>query len=97
MSIDIFNLIHYDVWGSFFVSSIVDLDILLYLLMIILPIARFLIWNIVQNYCKYILILQKWLKLNFLTVSKFFDLIMLLNTLNMLSKLFCIPITLFIN
>ena len=29
--------------------------------------------------------------------SKIFDLIMLLNTLNMLSKLFCIPMLLFIN
>ena len=28
---------------------------------------------------------------------KFFNLIMLLSTLNMLSKLFCIPMTLFIN
>ena len=41
--------------------------------------------------------LQKWLKLNFPNASKFFDLIMLLNTLNMISKLFCIPMALFIN
>ena len=34
---------------------------------------------------------------NFPNESKFFDLIMLLNTLNMLSKLFYIPMALFIN
>ena len=64
---------------------LVNLDILLPLLMIILAIAGFFIRNIILNYCKYILILQKWLKLNFPNESKFFDLIMLLNTLNMLS------------
>ena len=39
----------------------------------------------------------KMLKLNFPNVSKFFDLIMLLSTLNMHSKLFCIPMSLLIN
>ena len=68
---------------------LVDFDNLLSLLMIIPAITRFFIWNIILNYCKYILILQKWLKLNFPNISKFFDLIMLLSTLNMLSKLFC--------
>ena len=50
-----------------------------------------------MNYCKYILILQKLLKFNFPNVSKFFNLIMLLSTLKMLSKLFRIPMALFIN
>ena len=76
---------------------LMDLDILLFLLIIIPVIARFFIRNIILNYCKYILILQKWMKLKFPNESKFFDLIMLLNTLNMLSKLFCVPMTLFIN
>ena len=40
---------------------------------------------------------KKKLKFNFLNRSKFFDLIILLNTLNILSKLFCIPMALFIN
>ena len=40
--------------------------------MIILAITRFFIWNIVLNYYKYILILQKLLKLNFPNVSNFF-------------------------
>ena len=65
--------------------------------MIISTTAGFFIWNVVLNYCKYILILQKWLKLNFPNLSKFFNLIMLLNTLNMISKLFCILMALFIN
>ena len=43
------------------------------------------------------LILQKLLKLSFPNASKIFDLIMPLNTLNMFSKLFCIPMALFIN
>ena len=43
MSTDIFDLIHSNVWGSSSVSSIVDLDILLSLLMIILTIAGFFI------------------------------------------------------
>ena len=76
---------------------LMDLDILLFLLIIIPVIARFFIRNIILNYCKYILILQKLMKLKFPNESKFFDLIMLLNTLNMLSKLFCVPMTLFIN
>ena len=76
---------------------LMDLDILLFLLIIIPVIARFFIRNIILNYCKYILILQKWMKLKFPNESKFFDLIMLLNTLNMLLKLFCVPMTLFIN
>ena len=75
---------------------LMDLDILLSLLMITLAIAGFLILNIVLNYCKYIVILQKWLKLSFPSASNFFDLIMLLNTLNMLSKPFCIPMALFV-
>ena len=50
-----------------------------------------------MNYCKYILILQKLLKFDFPNVSKFFNLIMLLSTLKMLSKLFRIPMALFIN
>ena len=76
---------------------LVGLDILLSLLMITFAIAGFLIRNIVLNYCKYILILQKWLKLSFPNALKFFDLIMLLSTLNMLSKLSCILMALFIN
>ena len=76
--------------GGFPLSLVlVDLNILLSLLMIISTITGFFIWNIVLKYCKYILILQKWLKLNFPNISKFFDLIMLLSTLNILSKLFC--------
>ena len=51
----------------------VDLDILLSLLMIILAIAWFFIWNIVMNYCKYILILQKWLKTQFSKCIKNFQ------------------------
>ena len=51
---------------------LVDLNILLSLLMITFTIAGFLIWNIVLNYWKYILILQKWLKLNFPNCINFF-------------------------
>ena len=82
ISTDIFDLIHSDVWRPSFVSSIGG--------------SRYFV-VFVDDYSRYILILQKLLKLNFLNVSKFFDLIMLLNTLNMFSKLFCIPMALFIN
>ena len=81
ISTDIFDLIHFDVWGPSSVSSIGG--------------SRYFV-VFVDDYSRYILILQKLLKLNFPNVSKFFDLIMLLSTLNMLSKLFCIPMALFI-
>ena len=43
ISTDMFDLIHFDVWRLSSVSSMVDLDILLSLLMITLTIAGFLI------------------------------------------------------
>ena len=91
ISTNIFDLIHSDVWEPFSVSNIGGSR---YFVVFIDDYSRY---NIVLNYCKYILILQKWLKLNFPNVSKFFNLIMLMSTLNMISKLFCIPMALFIN
>ena len=96
MSTDIFDLIHSDVWGLLLSLVLVDLNILLSLLMIILAIVGLFIRNIVLNCYKYIVTLQKRLKINFPNASKIFDLIILLNALKMFSKLFCIPMALFI-
>ena len=95
ISTDIFDLIHFDVWGLSFVSNIGGFR---YFVIFVNDYSRYS-WIFNMKYRSELLqvILQKWLKLNFLNVSKFFDLIMLLSILNMLSKLSCIPTTLFIN
>ena len=97
ISIDIFDLIHSDVWGPSSVSSIggsryfvVFVDVYSHYSWIFNMKHRSELLLVYSNFAK-------WLKLSFPNASKFFDLIMLLNTLNMLSKLFCIPMALFIN
>ena len=97
ISTDIFDLIHSDVWGPSSVSSIGGSQ---YFVVFVDDYSRYSwIFNmkhrseLLQVYSNF----AKWLKLNFPNVSKIFDLIMLLSILNMLSKLFCIPMALFIN
>ena len=51
---------------------------------------RFELLQVYSNFAKMV-------ETQFSKQIKIFDLIMLLSTLNMLSKLFCIPMTLFIN
>ena len=96
ISTDIFDLIHSDVWGPSSVSSIGGSQ---YFVVFVDDYSRYSwIFNmkhrseLLQVYSNF----AKWLKLNFPNVSKIFDLIMLLSILNMLSKLFCIPMALFI-
>ena len=97
ISTNIFDLIHSDVWGPSPVSSIGGSR---YFVVFVDDYSRYnWIFNmkhrseLLQVYSN----LQKWLKLSFPNASKFFNLIILLNTLNMLSKLFCISMALLIN
>ena len=97
ISTNIFDLIHSDVWGPSPVSSIGGSR---YFVVFVDDYSRYS-WifhmkhrsDLLQVYSNFA---KNGLKLKFSNVSKFFDLIMLLSTLNMLSKLFCIPMALFI-
>jgi len=97
LSTGIFDLIHPNVWGPSLVTSIGGFR---YFVVFIDDHSRyswiFLIKNLILNYYKSIVNLQKWLKHNFPNVSRFFDMIMFLNTLNMLFKQFFIPLALYI-
>ena len=97
ISIDIFDLIHSDVWGPTFVSSIgrsryfvVFVDDYSRYSWIFHMKHRFELLQVYSNFAKMV-------ETQFSKQIKIFDLIMLLSTLNMLSKLFCIPMALFIN
>ena len=97
ISTNIFDLIHSDVWGPSPVSSIGGSR---YFVVFVDDYSRYS-WIFHMKYCSDLLqvysnFAKNGLKLKFSNVSKFFDLIMLLSTLNMLSKLFCIPMALFI-
>ena len=94
ISTDIFNLIYSDVWGPSSVSNIGG--------------SRYFVndysrysWIFNMKHCFELLQVYsnfaKMVQLSFPNASKFFNLIMFLSTLNMLSKLFCIPMALFIN
>ena len=97
ISTDIFDLIHSDVWGPSPVSSIgesryfvVFVDDYSHYNWIFHMKYRSELLQVYSNFAKIV-------ETQFPNKSKIFDLIMLLNTLNMLSKLFCIPMLLFIN
>ena len=76
--------------------ELVNLDILLFLLMIILVIVGSFLWNFILKFYQYIATLQKWLKHNSPNVTKLFDLAMLLNILNMRFNLCYIHMALYI-
>ena len=94
---DIFDLIHSDVWGPSSVSSIGGSR---YFVVFVDDYSRYN-WifhmkhhsELLQVYSNF----AKMVETQFSKRIKFFNLIMLLSTLNMFSKLFCIPMTLFIN
>ena len=97
ISTDIFDLIHSDVWGP---SSVSNIGGSRYFVVFVDDYSRYTwIFNmkhhfeLLQVYSNF----AKMIETQFSKRIKFFDLIMLLSTLNMLSKLFCIPMALFIN
>ena len=97
ISTDIFDLIHSDVWEPSSVSSIGGSQ---YFVIFVDDYSRYSwIFNmkhrseLLQAYSNF----AKMVETQFSKRIKIFDLIMLLSTLNMLSKLFCIPMALFIN
>ena len=89
-----FKLIHFDVWGPSPIASIKGSQ---YFVVFINDYSRYS-WIFPMKSRSEILPIYsnfaKWLKHNSLNVSNFFDLIMLLNILNMLFKLCCIPMAL---
>ena len=97
ISTDIFNLIHSDVWGP---SSISSIDGSRYFVVFVDDYSCYsCIFNmkhrseLLQVYSNF----AKMVEIQFSKRIKIFNLIMLLSTLNMLSKLFCILMALFIN
>ena len=97
ISTDIFNLIHFDVWGPSSVSSIGGSQ---YFVVFVDDYSHYnWIFNM-KHHSKLLQVYSNFAKMvetQFLNTSKIFDPIMLLNTLNMFSKLFCILMALFIN
>ena len=91
MSTDIFDLIHSDVWGPSPVSNISGSR---YFVVFIDDYSRY---NWIFHMKHRSKLLQVYSNFAKIIKTQFFNLIMLLNTLNMLSKLFCITMALFIN